>query len=102
MANSGYKSISRYEQPGRHGGYGYQVHVIWKGKSLYRRISDSSAGGKRKALLLALKVREEFERKLGKPRTERIIRSKPLASRGKQKAAVSRPAKSRRQEGRKR
>lgn len=97
MANTGYKSISRYEHPGRHGGYGYQVHVIWKGKSLYRRISDSSAGGKRKALQLALKVREEFERKLGKPHTERIIRSKPLGQRGKEKAAAKRrPARRRR------
>ncbi len=97
MANTGYKSISRYEHPGRHGGYGYQVHVIWKGKSLYRRISDSSAGGKRKALLLALKVRDEFERKLGKPRTERIIRSKRLAPRAKKKAtARRRPVRSRR------
>lgn len=95
MANTGYKSISRYERPGRHGGYGYQVHVIWKGKSLYRRISDSSAGGKRKALQLALKVREEFERRLGKPRTERIIRSKPLARRGKEARARRRPAKPR-------
>ena len=77
MANTGYKSISRYERPGKHGGYGYQVHVIWKGTGLYRRISDSSAGGKRKALKTALKVRAQFERKLGKPRTERIIRSKP-------------------------
>ncbi|MEW6566847.1 MAG: hypothetical protein AB1449_01535 [Chloroflexota bacterium] len=101
MANTGYKSISRYERPGRHGGYGYQVHVIWKGKSLYKRISDSSAGGKRKALQLALKTRERFERKLGKPRTERIIRSKPLARRGK-KAAARRPVKSSRQARRKR
>ena len=77
MANTGYKSISRYERPGKHGGYGYQVHVIWKGTALYSRISDSSAGGKRKALKKALKVRAKFERKLGKPRTERIIRSKP-------------------------
>jgi hypothetical protein len=84
MANTGYKSISRYERPGKHGGYGYQVHVIWKGKSLYRRISDSSAGGKRKALKEALELRAEFEKKLGKPRTERIIRSKPKSRKGSQ------------------
>ncbi len=78
MANTGYKSISRYDHPGAGGGYGYQVQVIWKGKYLYRRISDSSAGGKRKALKEALRVRAQFEKKLGKPSTERIIRSKPL------------------------
>ena len=82
MANTGYKSISRYERPGKHGGYGYQVQVIWKGKALYRRISDSSAGGKRKALKKALELRAEFEKKLGKPRTERIIRSKPKSRKG--------------------
>ena len=31
-------------------------------------------GGKRKALEEALRVRAEFERKLGKPRTERMVR----------------------------
>ena len=76
MSNTGYKSISRYEHEGRHGGYGYQVHVIWRGKALYRRISDSSMGGKRKALKEALRVRAMFERRLRKPRTEQIIRSK--------------------------
>jgi hypothetical protein len=76
MTNTGYKSISRYERAGKHGGYGYQVQVIWRGKRLYKRISDQSAGGKRKALKVALEVRAGFERKLGKPRTERIIRSK--------------------------
>jgi hypothetical protein len=88
MANTGYKSISRYDKPGRHGGHGYQVHVIWKGKSLYRRISDSSAGGKRKALRLAVQVRDDFERKLGKPRTERIIRSKPRKPRKARKSSA--------------
>jgi hypothetical protein len=84
MANTGYKCIYRYDREGRHGGHGYQVNVIWKGKRLYRRISDTSAGGKRKALGLAKQVRAEFERKLGKPRTERIIRSKPWpAGRGR-------------------
>ncbi len=77
MANTGYKSISRYERAGKHGGYGYQVQVIWKGKRLYMRISDRSAGGKRKALKAALETRARFERRLGKPRTERIIRSEP-------------------------
>lgn len=76
MSNTGYKSISRYEHPGRHGGYGYQVHVIWKGRGLYRRISDSSMGGKRKALKEAMRVRAQFERRLRKPRTEKVIRSK--------------------------
>jgi hypothetical protein len=81
MTNTGYKCIYRYDREGRHGGHGYQVHVIWQGKRLYRRISDTSAGGKRKALKLAIQVRGDFERKLGKPRTERIIRSKPLPAR---------------------
>ena len=89
MTNTGYKSISRYERAGKHGGYGYQVQVIWRGKRLYKRISDQSAGGKRKALKVALEVRARFERKLGKPRTERIIRSKrkPRLT-GKAKAKV--------------
>ncbi len=92
MTNTGYKCIYRYDREGRHGGHGYQVNVNWKGKRLYRRISDSSAGGKRKALRLAKQVRDQFERKLGKPRTERIIRSKPRpASRGR--AAKRRGAK---------
>jgi hypothetical protein len=77
MSNTGYKSIVRYERRGKHGGYGYVVHVIWKGKQLCRRISDSSMGGKRNALAEALRIRAQFERKLHKPRTEEWIRGKP-------------------------
>jgi len=65
MSNTGYKCIhARKSKDGET--ICFQVCVQWQGKRLFRRASTIEE---------ALAVRDEFERELGKPRSERHIRS---------------------------
>src|SRR3990170_6323029 len=74
------------DQPVRETGEAWGIWVSsardLEGKGALQAISDSSAGGKRKALKKALELRAELEKELGKPRTERIIRSKSKSRKG--------------------
>jgi hypothetical protein len=69
---SGYKGISRVDNPKRKA-HGWYVRVTKEGKTYGRFLSDSAHGGEQKALKKAVRARNELERDLGKPRTDRVI-----------------------------
>jgi hypothetical protein len=69
---SGHKGISRIDHEGKHT-HGWYVRVCFDRKLYSRFFSDGAHGGKEKALKKALKHRNDLEKQLGKPRTDRII-----------------------------
>ena len=71
-ANSGHKGISRIDHDGKHT-HGWYVRVCFDRKMHSKLFSDASNGGKERALKKAVKYRNELEKQLGKPRTDRII-----------------------------
>ncbi len=75
MSNTGHKSITRFDRPGKHGGHGFAVHFYWRGKRVYRRFHDGTWDGPEKALTAAIRHRDLMERRLKKPRSERWLRS---------------------------
>lgn len=72
MAKSGYKGICRIDQPERKT-YGWYVRVTFNGQRRVKFFSDEANGGKEKALEAAVKYRNQAERELGKPRTDRLV-----------------------------
>ena len=75
MAKSGHKGISRIDQDSRNT-YGWYVRVMFDGKQVAKFFSDKMYGGKKKALDAAVQYRDEAERKLGRPRTDRQVISR--------------------------
>ncbi len=71
-AQSGYKGISRIEQAARNT-YGWYVRVSFNNQKRVKFFSDAANGGKEKALEAAVKYRNQAERELGKPRTDRLV-----------------------------
>jgi hypothetical protein len=71
-ATSGHKGISRIDHEAKHT-HGWYVRVCFDRKMYSKFFSDASNGGKEKALKKAVKHRNELEKQLGKPRTDRII-----------------------------
>lgn len=71
-ATSGYKGISRIDHAEKHT-HGWYVRVCFDRQMHSKFFSDGSNGGKEKALKLSVKYRNELEKQLGKPRTDRII-----------------------------
>lgn len=69
---SGYKGISRIDHAKKHC-HAWYVRVCFDRKLYSKLFSDASNGGKEKALKLSIKYRNDLEKKLGKPRTDRII-----------------------------
>ncbi|HEX8833555.1 MAG TPA: hypothetical protein VF719_05110 [Abditibacteriaceae bacterium] len=69
---SGYKGISRIDSP-KNKTYGWYARVTSRGTTYSRFFSDSAHGGEEKALKKAVKARNEMEREVGKPRTDRVI-----------------------------
>jgi len=67
-----YKSISRVDQAKRKA-HGWYVRVVFKGEIYSRFFSDSVWGGKRGALAEAIHCRDQIEKQLGKPRTDRTV-----------------------------
>jgi hypothetical protein len=67
-----YKSVSRVDQAKRKA-HGYYVRVVFKGQIYSRFFSDSVWGGKRGALSEAIRCRDQIEKQLGKPRTNRTV-----------------------------
>jgi hypothetical protein len=61
---------------------GYYVRVMYGGRSFQHFFSDSRCGDRLSALSDALRFRHDAERRLGKPRTERIIRKYSKANQG--------------------
>ena len=66
------KGISRIDDPGRHG-VGWYARVRFRGKTHSKYFADGAHKGTRKAYEKALAWRNEKERELGKPRTDRIV-----------------------------
>jgi AP2 domain len=71
-ATSGHKGISRIDHEAKHT-HGWYVRVCFDRQMHSKFFSDASNGGKEKALKKAVKYRNELEKQLGKPRTDRII-----------------------------
>ncbi len=76
MADSGYKNISRIDVDSKNT-HGWYVRIFHKGVSHAKFFSDSVYDGEELALREALEHRNELEKKLGKPRTERYVISAP-------------------------
>jgi hypothetical protein len=74
MANTGYKGISRIDQPSRNT-FGWYVRVMFNGETRCKFFSDKASGSKRKALEAAIKYRNQAEKELGRPRTDRQVTS---------------------------
>ena len=72
MAKSGYKGISRIDQPSKNT-HGWYVRVTFNGEKRVKFFSDAAHGGKDSALEQAVKYRNESELELGKPRTDRLV-----------------------------
>ncbi len=71
-ASSGHKGISRIDHEGKHT-HGWFVRVCFERKIHAKFFSDLSNGGKEKALKKAVKHRNDLEKQLGKPRTDRLV-----------------------------
>lgn len=69
---SGYKGISRIDSDEKNT-HGWYVRVCFDRKMHTKFINDATNGGKDKALRKAVKFRNELEKQLGKPRTDRIV-----------------------------
>jgi hypothetical protein len=72
MAKSGYKSISRIDTPSKRT-HGWYVRVYFNRTMHSKFFSDSVYGGSDEALQEAIQYRNELERKIGKPRTDRHV-----------------------------
>ncbi len=72
MANSGYKGISRVDRT-RKRTHGWYVRVRLNGQIFAKFFSDNVFDSSADALLAAIDWRDETERDLGKPRTERRV-----------------------------
>lgn len=72
MANSGYKGITRVKRRKRSSA-GWQARVVFQGDLHQKFFADSTHGSRRESLAEAVDWRNEMERQLGKPRTERVV-----------------------------
>jgi hypothetical protein len=72
MATSGHKGISRVDHEKKHA-HGWLVRITFRGKKHQKFFSDTAEGGKRASLKAAIAWRNQTEKKIGKPRTERLI-----------------------------
>lgn len=72
MAKSGYKGVSRIDQPERKT-HGWYVRVRFNGVQRAKFFSDEVHGGRDKSLEQAVNYRNKAEQELGKPRTERLV-----------------------------
>lgn len=66
------KGVTRIDDPGRHG-VGWYARVVYRGRTFSRYFADGAHGGTRKAFQKALAWRNETEKVLGKPRTDRTV-----------------------------
>ena len=72
---SGHKGISRIDST-KNKTHGWYVRVQFMGTTHAKFFSDSAHGGKNKALSSAVKHRNQLEKELGKPRTDRTVTAK--------------------------
>jgi hypothetical protein len=67
-----HKSISRVDHAPKRM-HGWLVGVLFRGEQRSKFFGDKRHGGKQAALQQALAFRDEAERQLGKPRTDRVV-----------------------------
>lgn len=79
MAISGYKNISRIDDY-RKKQHCWYVRVNWKKQYYARQFSDKQYDGKARALEAAVEYRNQIEREIGKPRSERLVLGAPRLS----------------------
>jgi len=72
MAKSGHRGVSRIDSPAKKM-HGWYVRVRFNKQSKARFVPDKSHGGKESALSKAVELRDEFERELGRPRTDHQV-----------------------------
>jgi hypothetical protein len=73
MSNTGHKGISRVDDEASNK-HGFLVYVGWKGESYHLPfVSDRDYGDK--GLDAAIQARNDKEREIGKPRTDKMLRS---------------------------
>ena len=72
MGQRKYKSITRIDRPER-GHLAWYVRVSFQGRLISKHFADRKHGGKRKALKAAITFRNQTEKELGKPRTDRMV-----------------------------
>jgi hypothetical protein len=72
MADSGYKNISRMDARRNRPG-GWYVRVSFKKKMYAKFFSNVTYGGSEEALQEAIQYRDQLEKEIGKPRTERTV-----------------------------
>lgn len=72
MAKSGHKDVSRIDSPAKKM-HGWYVRVRFDKQTRAKFVPDRLHGGKEAALARAVEQRDEFERELGKPRTDWVI-----------------------------
>jgi hypothetical protein len=75
-----WKGISRIDQPEKHT-HGWYVRVRYAGQQVAKFFPDKLNGGQRKALAAAVSFRDETERAMGKPRTDRYVVGRSRRSR---------------------
>ena len=76
-----HKGLTRCDYPERHM-VGYMVRVTWAGVRRQKFFADNKHGDRLGALAAALDWRNQQERELGKPRTERLIFGKATSNTG--------------------
>jgi hypothetical protein len=82
MAKSGYRGVSRIDSPAKKM-HGWYVRVRFNKQSKAKFIPDKLYGGEEAALARAVECRDEFERALGKPRTDhQVVGDNPRNSSG--------------------
>lgn len=74
LPSSGHKGVCRVDSPKRNT-HGWYVRVRFHGHQKARFFSDATWGGRESALMEAVRGRDEMERDLGKPRTDRTLTS---------------------------
>jgi hypothetical protein len=72
VANSGFKSITRVKRR-KKSSPGWFVRVAFRGEIVQKFFSDTNYHSPRAALLDAIEWRNDTEKVLGKPRTDRVV-----------------------------
>jgi hypothetical protein len=76
-----HKNITRVDHPPKNM-YGYLVRIMWKGEKYAKFFSDRTYGDRLGALFAAIEWRNQTEKEIGKPRTERQVLGKIYTSSG--------------------
>lgn len=74
-----HKNITRVDHP-KSRTHGYSVRIMWKGERRAKFFSDGAYGDRMGAFFAAIEWRDETEKELGKPRTERLVLGMPRSN----------------------